>query len=199
MPELGGGFCLCFSCCFHFVKWVGLKARAGGGGAISATVQAKHRPWIVRFAHYGCWVCFRKPLCNRECCVHSVGFCQTDKMSSWCCQLNCWESKQSRDLWSHWTVGREGCSGENTGVVEHQCGFLEEKGWRFSMNSKLWLSCKKWWIREDKKLNNWGYYCYNKSINYEPPWFMLSLTRLLFLQLVINTNVILISSLTVSL
>lgn len=49
-----GGFCLCFCCCFQFVKRVDLKGWSGRVEEISATVQAKNQPhaWVERLNQY---------------------------------------------------------------------------------------------------------------------------------------------------
>lgn len=69
----GGAFCLCFCCCFHFVKWMDLKGETKG--AISTKVQAKHRsqPQFERLGHYGSFSWFGEIYCAKEkCCVGFV-------------------------------------------------------------------------------------------------------------------------------
>lgn len=63
-------FLLLFSLC----QMDGLERSKQEEGAISATVQAKHQPqpWIERLGHYGNLVGSGNPLCERECCAHSV-------------------------------------------------------------------------------------------------------------------------------
>lgn len=39
----GGAFCLCFCCCFHFVKWMDLKGETKG----TVQYQRKCKPNIV--------------------------------------------------------------------------------------------------------------------------------------------------------
>lgn len=74
MPELGGDFCLCFCCCFHFVKWMDLKGESRRRGQYQQQCKPNinHSHRLRDLVIMGVWLVRGNPLCKRECCVHSV-------------------------------------------------------------------------------------------------------------------------------